>query len=308
MVGKRSWIPWLLVATAACGPDASNDAVLRTTHACAPGVCADASTSQTAVDGGVGHQPLEPWPDSNAGLVSGVYALHAVATATVGPYIVSLQLVYRLRILQQTSGANNTRQSTTLCAIKLPSVPNIATLTIPPRLAALVPAASAIESEGNYLSTRGATLTYAPPPLLLVLGARLKNSATDPLPSLTDTSTEWDEDLDGHPGVTVDGMVVGCQAEEELYVALRTGGQLSGTISAQDTIDGTMSIFEAESVVGFSNSCLALSSSINPHLSPETTFHAQRLASEEQLRTTGNVSCADIIAEAPKLYGSAWSD
>ena len=112
---------------ASCGPNASNDTYERTTHACLPGVCpkgiADASS-----DGAVGNTPLEPWPDQSAGLLSGVYALHAVETAQILSLNLSLQLLYRLRILQSTDGAGTAvMQSTTLCALKLPNVPKIAT-------------------------------------------------------------------------------------------------------------------------------------------------------------------------------------
>ncbi len=304
---KWAWVLALLLPAAACGPDASSDAYERTSHACAPGVCPEASAPPATFDAAAGNEPLEPWPDSNAGLTSGVYAMHASATATVGPVMVSLQLLYRLRILQQTSGAANVKQSTTLCALELPSVKGIATLSIPPRLQALIPEKSAVVSEGDFLSAVGATQTYAPPPLLLVLGARLQNPATDPLPSLTDPTEQWDEDADGHPGVTIDGTVFTCTAPQQLYVALRTAGTFTGTVTGFDTIDGTIAISESESVIGYSDPCLSAASELSPKLSPTSAFHAVRLADEAQLDATGNVSCADIVAQAPKLF-STWAN
>lgn len=299
----------LIACAAACGPDASKDAFLRTSHACLPGVCLDAARPPMTGDSGLGNTPLEPWPDANAGPVSGIYATLAVVQAKVAVYPVTLRLLFRLRILQT---ASSTRQSTTLCAFKLPSAPGIATLVIPPLLQTVIQENSVAVAEGDYISSSG---QYTPPPFLLVLGAKLKNPATDPLPciagdpgcAVTDLANEWDEDHDGHPGVTVDATVVTCPAgvAQGLYVALRTGGTLSGTVSG-DAIDGTMHLFETESVLGYSNSCLSVASSINPQLNPDSQFHAQRVATEAELDATGNVTCDAILADAPTLFGSQW--
>ena len=75
-----------------------------------------------------------------------------------------------------------------------------------------------------------------------------------------------------------------------------------------DTIDGTVNISESESVIGYSDACLAVATEIDPKLSPICPFHAQRLATEAELDARGNVSCADIVAQAPKLYGSEWTN
>ena len=304
---EMAWVLALLLPAAACGPDASSDAYERTSHACAPGVCPEASAPPATFDAAAGNEPLEPWPDSNAGLTSGVYAMHASATATVGPVMVSLQLLYRLRILQQTSGAANVKQSTTLCALELPSVKGIATLSILPRLQALIPEKSAVVSEGDFLSAVGATQTYAPPPLLLVLGARLQNPATDPLPSLTDPTEQWDEDADGRPGVTIDGTVFTCTAPQQLYVALRTAGTFTGDghgLRHHRQDDRHLRVGVGN---GYGDPCLSAASELSPKLSPTSAFHAVRLADEAQLDATGNVSCADIVAQAPKLF-STWAN
>ena len=131
-----------VAALAACGPSASGDARERTsTTQCLPGFCTpDAAAADPPGDAGIGIMPLEQWPDETAGQYSGVYAVHAFVTAHISVVTVSFQLLYRLRILQET--ATNVMQSTDLCAIKLPSVPGLATLTIPPRLDGLITAKS----------------------------------------------------------------------------------------------------------------------------------------------------------------------
>ena len=289
----------VFVAAAACGPDAANDKPLRSTHACLPGACLEAAAPPTG-DSGPGNTALEPWPDESAGPRSGIYAALAVVGATVSIEKVTLKLLFRLRIL--TTGTI-TKQSTTLCAFKLPSVPGVATLVIPPLLQNVIQENSDVVAQGDYLSSMG---DYKPPPFLLVLGAKLKNPATDMLPTMADLSGEWDEDHDGHPGVTVDATVALCSASQELYVALRTGGTLSGKVTGTDTIDGTMNLFEEESVLGYSNMCLSIASSITPKLTPNSPFHAQRLADEAELHTSGNVTCSDIVAKAPALFGKQW--
>jgi hypothetical protein len=199
-------------------------------------------------------------------------------------------------------------QSTTLCALKLPSVKGIATLAIPGRLDTVIQEASTVVSHGDYLGASGTSQTYTPPPMLIVIGARLKNPATDALPSLMNLTGEWDEDDDGHPGVTVNATVFTCTGPEQLYVAIRTGSSLTGTFTGFDVIDGTLTVSESESVVGYSDPCLAAAADINPKYMPTTPFHAQRLADEATLHAQGNVTCDDIIAQAPKLYGSAWTE
>ncbi len=290
-----------LVAGLSCGPDASNDPTLRTSHACLPGVCLEAASPPADTGSGLDNAPLEDWPDSNAEPLSGVFAAQAVVGANVAGYAVTLRLLFRLRILLTST---STKESTTLCAFKLPSVPNLATLVIPPLLQTVIQRNSVAVAEGDYLSTSG---TYKPPPFLLVLGAKLQNAMTDPLPSMADMTGEWDEDQDGHPGVTVDATVFTCgKTAQGLYVALRTGGTLLGSVTGPETIDGTMDLFETESVLGYSNSCLSAAAEINPTLQPNSQFHAQRLADESQLHTSGNVTCSDIVAKAPALFGSAW--
>jgi hypothetical protein len=284
-----------------CGPSATSDTYERTTHACLPGVCLEASAPPMDTDSGFGNQPLEKWPDSNAGPLSGVFATLAVVTASVALMPVQLKLLFRLRLLQ-TAGSNTVEQSNTLCAFKLPSDPGLATLVIPPALQTIIQENSVVVSKGDYLSSVGTSQSYTPPPFLLVLGAKLKNPETDPLPTMADLAGEWDEDHDGHPGVTIDATVFTCTATQELYVALRTGGAMNGTVTGFDTIDGTMDIFESESVLGYSASCLAGAADINPKLTPSSPFHAQRLANESELHTKGNVTCADIIAQAPTLF------
>jgi hypothetical protein len=306
MVKRAGSSAVLLVLAAACGPSASNDASERSSHACLPGLCLEASAPPTTGDAGFVNEPLEPWPDESAGPLSGVYSMLGVVNATVASIPVSLQLLFRLRILQ-TFNTTTVKQSNTLCALKLPSVKGVATLTIGPLLQGIIQQESDIVSEGTFLSTEGTTQKYNPPPFLVVLGAKLKHPTTDPLPTMMNLTGEWDEDHDGHPGVTVGASVFTCTTTQELYVAIRTMGTLSGTFKRTDAIDGTMAVTESESVLGYSNSCLSAAAGIDPMLSPTTPFHAQRLADETELDTTGNVSCSDIVAKAPALYGSVWT-
>jgi hypothetical protein len=301
----------LVSVVAACGPDASNDPPVRTTEkACSPGFCLEASAPPMTSDSGLGNAPLEPWIDTGYSDVSGVFAMLAVVDANVAAYPVTLRLLFRLRILQI---GTSTKQSTTLCAFKLPSVPNLATLVIPPLLQNVIQENSITVTEGPYLSSSGA---YNPPAFLLVLGAKLANPATDPLPSCTledsgtyqCSPTEWDEDHDGNPGVTVDATVFTCpgMAPQGLFVSLRTGGTISGKLTGPGTIAGTMQLFDEEVVLGYSNSCLSTATEINPKLKPNSPFTAQRLADEAELDSTGNVTCNDILAKAPALFGKDW--
>jgi hypothetical protein len=295
----------VVALVAACGPDAANDAPLRASHACLPGACPDAAPPPVMPDAAAGNQPLEPWNDKGAGPLSGIFASLGTVTASVAGIQVTLRMLFRLRILQF---GTLIQQSNTLCKLELPSVPGVATLVIPPALETIIQENSDVEAEGNYLSNAGTgDATYTPPSFLLVLGAKLKNPTTDALPSMMSPGGAYDEDHDGHPGVTIDAQVLTCPDPQQLYVALRTGGTVKGKVTGLGTIEGTMTVFEEQSVLGYSNSCLAAAADILIKLEPGSPYHAVRVADEAKIDSTGNVTCSDIEAMAPALFGKAWT-
>lgn len=285
----------------ACGPSGSLTP-LRSDHSCLD--CPDASVIE-AGPMSIPNEPLENWDTTNAGPVTGIFAVEAVITAHAGPTVTLRQLL-RLRIVQQE---NKVHEKTTLCAFKLPEVPGTATLQIPPALQAVIQTKGA-EEEGNFLQGSG-TLKYAPPPFLVVVGASLVNPATDPLPTMMDTSRALDEDMDGNPGVTLGAKVFTCPGDpppwESLYVALRTSGTLMGSVPTPDLITGKVDVKFADSVLGYSNECLSAAAMLKIDVEPGSPFKAIRTTSDDDIDQNGNVSCPEIVLRAPVTFPD-WND
>jgi len=245
-------------------------------------------------------EPLENWDTSNAGPLTGIFAVEATITAHAGPEVKLKQLL-RLRIVQQ--GSTFVHEKTTLCAFKLPVVPDTATLSIPPALQAVIQTKGA-EEQGDFLSGSG-TLKYTPPPFLVVVGAKLASPATDPLPTQMDLASAIDEDMDGNPGVTLGAEVFTCgnpPPPEKLFVAIRTSGTLVGQVPSPDLITGKVDVKFADSVLGFSNECLSAAAMLRIDVTPGSPFKAIRTSADDDVDHNGNVSCPELVLRASTLF------
>ncbi len=297
---KRFLLSPLLVV--ACGPSASDTPFLRDDGGCLPGYgCTDASF---VVDTGpitIPDAGLEPWDAASDGLLTGIFAVEATVTARAGVEVTSKQL-YRLRIAQD---GTHVHQKTTLCALSLPSIPNVVTLNVPPALQTLIENTST-ENDGDFLSNdQVLEAKYSPPPFLEVFGATLANPATDPLPN-TEGGAAPDDDGDGHPGVTLLASTITCTSEQQLYVALRVAGVLQGIVQTPDLITGYAQIHLDESVIGFSDPCLSVATTISINVEPNSPFRAQRVGAAQDVDHNGNVSCPEIVINAPTIFPD-WS-
>ncbi len=281
----------------ACGPT-GDVPFLRQDHCPASG-CKDSSIGpEDAGPIDIPDAPLEDWNVADAGVLTGIFAVEATVTARAG-IEVQLKQLYRLRIAQF---GTEIHQKTTLCDLKLPDVPGVATLQIPTKLQDLI-TQKATETTGNYLSSDtvfGAS--YTPPPFLVLLGAQLANPQTDPLPTMDASTGEIDEDNDGNPGVTILANTVTCTDYQQLYVALRTYGTLAGTVQTQDSITGYAQIHLNQSVLGYSDPCLAVAAQILIQVEPNSPFHAVRVGAAQDVDGNGNVSCPEIVINAPSIF------
>ena len=134
----------------ACGPSGADYAFERP-EGCEMG-CDDAGTDAGLSDAGppeIPDEPLEDWDVAGAGPLSGVFAVEVTIPARAVVEVETRQL-YRMRILQRDE---TLRMKITPCRFALPSVPSVATLSIPPRLETVL-RGIAIEEEGPFLSAR----------------------------------------------------------------------------------------------------------------------------------------------------------
>lgn len=301
MVKRLALIAFWL-AQSGCGPK-DEPSVLRSDH-CPVGGCVDAGPDVDAAPIEIPAEPLEDWDTTDAGPLSGIFAVEANITANVVLPVETRQL-FRLRLVQH---GTTVRAKSTLCAFKLPVVEGVATLIIPPKLEQLL-WTKGVESNGEYLSdpkTLGAQ--YTPPASLVLVGADLANPATDELPTLADPSSSIDEDEDGHIGVTLLASLLTCETFQELYVALRTDATLSGKVLTPDVIEGTADVSLNQSVIGYSDPCLASAETINITIDPGSPFRAQRVGNAEDVDQNGNVTCPELKQNAVALFGDFWAN
>jgi hypothetical protein len=71
----------------------------------------------------------------------------------------------------------------------------------------------------------------------VVVGARLADPLRDPLPTMPSDPQVFDEDRDGHPGLTVE---IGGILSGQIYVAQRSWTELSGRMIGLDRISGSV--------------------------------------------------------------------
>jgi hypothetical protein len=101
-------------------------------------------------------------------------------------------------------------------------------------------AAPAVELSGKLA---GSKLTLGPG--VLVLGAKLADPMGDPLPQDAGDPTVFDQDHDGHPGVSLHITFWG-----NIYAAARVIARLSAEVASPDSLDGTAQLNADFSILG----------------------------------------------------------
>lgn len=304
---------WLLCTTLACmaltigcGPSAEGYPYLREAGCevpCEADAGTDAGPPGDAGPPPIPDEPLEDWDETGAGPLTGIFAVEVVIPARAVVEIESRQL-YRLRLLQREG---EVRTKISPCRFALPSIPSVATLTLPPRLEDVL-RGIAIEDEGPFLSAPdpiGATLTT--PTAIVVLGAELADPASDPLPTMEMPEAAIDQDVDGNPGVTIEADTVLCRVRpQEAYAAIRATVGMSAAIEDLDRIEGAVTPTLDQSILGISHRCLTSASTIQIEILEGSRFTAIRLGEGEDLDGNGNVSCPELTWHASRLFGDFW--
>jgi hypothetical protein len=115
------------------------------------------------------------------------------------------------------------------------------------------------------------------PSVVEVRGARLGDPVCDALPVEDRDDRVWDQDADGHPGLTVNVTVAGL-VSGETYVVQRLQFSLVGQLVDCDTVSGWMSWTSEQNVIASSNSLLQMSYEYRPHPDPARSVFAMRRA------------------------------
>lgn len=290
----------ILVALAAtgCGPNADDVVWVRDVRVDPIPDAGTPDDMSTEVDAG----GLEDWDLAGAGPLTGIFALEVTLKAEAVIELESRQLL-RLRLLQH---GTELRQKATLCDLSFPSLPGIIELELPQALQRLL-RSRALESEGEFLGgTDPVGASYEPVLEPLVVGSQLDDPRNDEMPTEPSDPRVIDEDGDEQPGVTLGVHVVVCDEPEQMYVTLRLFNELTGTVEDLNTITGDVTPQLDQIVLGTSHECVAPAASIKVDLVPGSTFRAVRV-DDRDADGDGNVSCDEITAAAPALFGDYWS-
>lgn len=124
------------------------------------------------------------------------------------------------------------------------------------------------------LEGEGPQMTLSQPEQTDVLGARLKKPRQESLPTDANDTRVYDQDHDGHPGLTVriDGFVSG-----EVYVVQRTRSQFSGRRQGSG-FRGKLKVRNEQHVVGASSRILNRSPNPKP-VPAQSYFRLEKVSS-----------------------------
>jgi len=105
------------------------------------------------------------------------------------------------------------------------------------------------------LSEDGDEIVFAQPPYLEVRGAVLENAQADELPTDPDDPRVFDQDGDGHPGMTVSVKILGI-IEWQTFVVQRVRYSLRGTVVGPDRVEGRIEWSDEQTVLEATNALL----------------------------------------------------
>jgi hypothetical protein len=119
-----------------------------------------------------------------------------------------------------------------------------------------------------------------------VLGARLEDPENEALPMDAADPRVFDQDNDGHPGMTVQVEIMGLIGGE-VYVVQRNRNRLMGTVVSRGFIRGTIEWETEQVILGASSPFLASGGQGSPDPDPERNFFLAR-------RIDPMLDCTDI--------------
>ncbi|MGQ9602278.1 MAG: hypothetical protein ACUVUT_06375, partial [Candidatus Bipolaricaulia bacterium] len=193
----------------------------------------------------------------------------------------------RLTQIQQGNSLTVTAQ---ICDIQVESGTSLVSISFPEAFVRSLGAAvkpSEIElADGRY--------HFFQPRFTQLRGVRLEEPLTDPLPTEADDPRVFDQDGDGHPGLTVQVTLFGF-IKGEVYVIQRDWTILRGETDSLDRIDGLIEWGLEQVILGASNPFLRARSESRPDPVPEHSYFRTTRISPE-------MDCKAIVAAREPLF------
>jgi hypothetical protein len=92
-----------------------------------------------------------------------------------------------------------------------------------------------------------------------------------------------------------------------VHVTLRTGALLSATVDDVDRISGNVDTALDFEVLDYSDPCISAAAGLTVEPLPGATFIAVRTESAHDVNDNGNVTCGEVVALAPMVFGAYWA-
>ncbi|QDG53299.1 hypothetical protein FIV42_21900 [Persicimonas caeni] len=222
--------------------------------------------------------------------LGGTWAQQVVTTAVSEVPIVG-EVVTRTISLQKvdiSQTGEKLEMQTEVCAIKVHSSVDVVETHIPKRFVA---AMGVVKRPARLVEKDGAYHLHVPRKFE-VLGVRLRAPNSENLPTEADDPRVFDQDGDGHPGMTVrvSGLIDG-----SLYIIHRGWDRLRGKLSGLDHIEGAVQ-WNLEQVV-------VDSTSIFLGDPPESRAHPDSKKNHfEMRRVTNGTDCQTIVKRRARLF------
>lgn len=174
-----------------------------------------------------------------------------------------------------------------LCALELDSGTRLVRTALPLRAQSSLPAPRV---DARVMRDERGQLGFWQPKQLLVVGARLRSPLTDPLPTRPDAPEVYDQDDDGHPGLTVEVRGI---APGRLFVVQRSWTELQGKQVSPDAFAGDLRFAHEQVVLDATSFLLRRTLATEPLLS-RSWFRLQRLSPD--------ASCEGAVAYAKEWF------
>ena len=209
--------------------------------------------------------------------------------------------VFNLPAIGQTEGATTTIQRVTIvddgttphvvakaCAVEIDNGTSVVETIIPNRFVDALQEQEPTTTVGHDEST----MTYRQDRVLTLRGVKLDDPENGTLPTDASDPHIFDQDEDGHPGMTV--LITGL-TDGEVYVIQRDWYELAGSAQGPDWIDGFVEWNTEQVVLGSDNPILNAQTDSSPH--PEGSRSYFRMT-----RVSENDDCESILAMREELF------
>ena len=136
-----------------------------------------------------------------------------------------------------------------LCSLTLGQTSTLVTTVVPQ---AFTDSIATVKREFTLIDSDGVVQFFEPEHVDLY-GVNLANPQTDKLPEEADDPAVWDQDGDGHPGMTIQisGIIQG-----DFYLIQRTISSMTGPVEADDRFDGLVASATEQVYLGTNNETL----------------------------------------------------